>query len=611
MKRKPVILIIFTVFCFLLAAGCSEKSIKTKNESKTDADKNDLNSDSDSFSENDSDSENSDDSESDDQTDIENDNEIPDNFIPENCGNGKKDEGEVCDGNVENCINIDAEKFVSGKAKCLDNCSGYDTATCIEKNIDKICDAGEKKCDGNKVLECSESETEFNEIKTCSGEKPNCYDGECLNECELSAKKQSNTGCEFWGVFLQQGGGYEANAEFAIVVGNPNDTAVTVEIFVSGDELIIEETVPASEILPIILGKDRRVPGAGISDLGFKIVSSRPVTLTQMNPYGDVLVYSNDASLLIPTGALSNEYFVMSWPGWSSLSGFASIIAVEDGETSIEVTYGGDSVAGTQGVEAQTAGTKKTYNLNKYQILTLNSTNGGSNSYGSDLTGTYVSADKKIAVFGGHICSRIPADKTACDHLEHQIFPLQSWGRNYVAARTKPRNVEEDYYKILASTDGTVVTLTGGLTETIELSAGESHLFSTISDFVIESNHPVLIGQFMASQDAGAGTGDPAMMLLVPSNLLKNEYMFIVPPNYTVNNITIIAPADTAITIDETSYDSNNFEQIEGTGWFKHYLKLETGGYTLTASKPVGVYIYGHANYVSYAFTGGMNFSTD
>ena len=87
--------------------------------------------------------------------------------------------------------------------------------------------------------------------------------------------------------------------------------------------------------------------------------------------------------------------------------------------------------------------------------------------------------------------------------------------------------------------------------------------------------------------------------------------MFIVPPNYTVNNITIIAPADTAITIDETSYDSNNFEQIEGTGWFKHYLELETGGYTLTASKPVGVYVYGHSNYVSYAFTGGMNFSTD
>ncbi len=452
---------------------------------------------------------------------------------------------------------------------------------------------------------------EFAEIEICEGDKPFCDKGDCLDECEVAGNNKSDTGCEFWGAFLQQGGGYESDANYAIIISNPNDTEIIVKIYISGDEVIKEQSVPAFETVPIDLGTERRVSDPGICDLGFKIVSSRPVSVIQMNPFGDVLVYSNDASLLIPKGSLSGEYYAMSWPGWSTLPGFISVIAVDDGETSIELTYGGDSVAGKE-VDAETSGAKKTYILNQYQILTVNSTDGESDSYGSDLTGTYIKADKKIAVFGGHVCSRIPADKNACDHLEHQIFPLMSWGTNYVAVRTTPRNDEDDYYKILASSDGTVAVITGGVTDSIELSAGQAHLFSTKKDFIVDSNHPVLVGHFLASQDADAGTGDPSMMLLVPTRQMRTEHMFIVPENYSVNNVTIVAPGDTEITFnEETTYDSDSFEKIEGTNWYKHYLSLDAGGYKMTSSKPSGIYIYGNSNYVSYAFTGGMNFTDD
>lgn len=54
--------------------------------------------------------------------------------LTKNCGNGALDEGEVCDGNVGQCAEIDPEFFITGKAKCLKDCSGWDLDTCVEKS---------------------------------------------------------------------------------------------------------------------------------------------------------------------------------------------------------------------------------------------------------------------------------------------------------------------------------------------------------------------------------------------------------------------------------------------------------------------------------------------
>ena len=102
-----------------------------------------------------------------------------------------------------------------------------------------------------------------------------------------------------------------------------------------GDTLLTEGNIAAEGLHSFELGQDRRIMTPGISDLGFKIVSTRPVTVTQMNPFGNVLMYSNDATLLIPIGALAGEYYAMSWPGWNSLSGFISVVATEPGQTSV------------------------------------------------------------------------------------------------------------------------------------------------------------------------------------------------------------------------------------------------------------------------------------
>jgi len=71
---------------------------------------------------------------------------------PDTCGNGEVDLGEVCDGGLKNCTEIDPMKYKAGKAACLDSCLGWDTVTCEEYEYDcgdgdvdfpEVCEIGE------------------------------------------------------------------------------------------------------------------------------------------------------------------------------------------------------------------------------------------------------------------------------------------------------------------------------------------------------------------------------------------------------------------------------------------------------------------------------------
>ncbi len=518
-----------------------------------------------------------------------------------------------------------------GTCKCYQGYAGTACDECAPGYIGypdcyfKMCDPNMRSCKDDKiVLQCDSAGKEWSEVETCPDGKT-CYEGNCLSECEKAEASESYVGCEYWGAFLQNGGGYESNGSYAIVVANPNDTEVTVTVYGSGDQQLAQFTVPPQQINSSQFDLTQFITETGISTKAFKFVASRPVTMTQMNPFGNVLIYSNDASLLLPKGALGLKYFAMSWPTWyyyedgggcdgstsHTYPGYVSIIAIEPGTTTVQVTYRGASRAGT-GVNAQNPGDTVSYSLSQYQVLTLNSANAscGGTCYGPDLTGSYIVADKKIAVFGGHQCTFVPADQWACDRLEHQLFPLRSWGKEFVAVRTKPRNAEADYFRILASQDGTAVNWNGGVSGTVTLNAGQFHEFSTTADFVVTANAPILVSQVLASQDAGAGTGDPAMMLIAPNEQFRKDYIILVAPNYDYDRVTVVAQADTEITFDGGTMNSNSFTPIPGTNWYRHYIDTDDGAHTIVANKPIGLYVYGFSQYVSYAYTGGLDLLT-
>ncbi len=537
---------------------------------------------------------------------------------------GDCDVAETCSGNGIDCpadlfadLNTPCGNQASGQCNEPDTCDGY--GTCLTNYWPE-----NTSCSDNTYCNGTDACNAYGSCSTHTGDPcspgTTCTEdngGACLTECQLAEAKESYVGCEYWGAFLQN----VTPNSYAVVVANPNDTDVTVTVYGAGDAQLSQFTVAPGQINSATFDTAQNITGPGISNFAYKIVSSRPVTVTQMNPFGNVLTYTNDATLLLPKGVLGLQYYAMSWPDWYYLEdggcdgdteynypGFVSIAATEPGTTAVTVTYHAASRAGS-GVAAQGAGDTVSYSLNQYQILTINSANGGCGGtcYGPDLTGSFIVADKKIAVFGGHTCTYVPASTPACDHLEHQIFPLKSWGKDFAVVRTMPRSSEADYFRILASQDGTTVSWTGGISGSTTLNAGQFYELSTTADFTVTADNPVMVAQILASQDAGAGTGDPALMLIAPNEQFRKDYIFLVAPNYDYDRLTIVAQADTAITLDGTAMNSNTFTPIPGTAYYRQYIETAEGAHTLVADKPVGLYVYGFSQYVSYAYTAGLD----
>ena len=90
------------------------------------------------------------------------------------CGNEIVEIPEVCDGNIENCVNIDPSKYKGGKAKCNRNCDGFDTVTCEE--LDDYCGDG-------KISNTEFCDSDFINCKDIDAKKYSSGTAECKDDC--------------------------------------------------------------------------------------------------------------------------------------------------------------------------------------------------------------------------------------------------------------------------------------------------------------------------------------------------------------------------------------------------------------------------------------------
>ncbi len=91
------------------------------------------------------------------------------------CGNGVIDEGEECDGPAA-CATIDPERYFSGDASCIDDCTRYDTTYCL-----RPCDDGDLRCNANIIEQCYENE--WSELENCDDTETKCYSSMGVTEC--------------------------------------------------------------------------------------------------------------------------------------------------------------------------------------------------------------------------------------------------------------------------------------------------------------------------------------------------------------------------------------------------------------------------------------------
>ncbi len=431
------------------------------------------------------------------------------------------------------------------------------------------------------------------------------------------------------------------------------DGTVQDEGFVQANQLELPPGGVAVLLVPhhAYTEQSSRLPNA------WRLTTDQPVAAYQFSPYCCNFSVTNDASLLLPESTLGTEYFFLGVPSWQHTRG----VEVEGGglpatltvigtqhATHVTITLpAGASIqpgpAGSFDINGQVV----TATLARDEVLTLMSglprVDAQFLATGVDLSGARIEADRPVAVFAGHLCTYFPQDQEACDHLEEQLFPTDTWGNRFLLAppvlRTRQPEVatEAIFWKILARDADTQVVLSvpfadlaprppgfvgvpdcaGALAadgRTLRLGAGQHCEFGTRAPVAVQADKPIEVMGVISGQastavgfDFNAHAGDPAIFLAPPQQQYRQRYDFLAPSTYYSDYVTVVVPAGGDLSLDGVPVPLDDAEAIPGAEAVFAHLTIEDGPHRLVGSRPFGILVYAYDDYVSYAFTGGLN----
>ncbi len=490
-----------------------------------------------------------------------------------------------------------------------------------------VCTPGLTECDGTAGFStCNESGTGYLPKTDCAPTEL-CSFGECQPACSVVEKNDSSLGCDFWAVDMANVPPRDAYV-FGVALSNPSaSTPVKVTIYDRNDggkeQTIAEDTIPPREAKVFRLsgtsnGEKGFYPGdAGFLGTGiasgraFRIHSELPIVATQFNPLGGAKAFTTDASLLLPTHTLGTDYYHLAWEKGLGAGSSMVIVATAD-NTIVTIQSTVNTMVGQGGMPPLIAGAPVILPpLKKYDYVQVSST-------GQDLSSTKITATAPVAVFGGHSCGQVPStDIDFCDHLEEQIFPIDTWGVHYVAARSPARADEPMVWRVLASKDGTNLKFDPPVSigaSYQDLDAGGMVQFTSTGDFDLDSNNPVLVGGYMYGCKAtklADCPGDPSMVLSVPVEQWLTDYVFLVDYSYTNDNVKLVRSKGQKVSLgcfgevtDWTEitpqYESAVVNINPGAR------NCEPGTNTATGDAPFSIMVVGEAASTSYAYPGGL-----
>ncbi|HET7540261.1 MAG TPA: IgGFc-binding protein [Polyangiaceae bacterium] len=503
-----------------------------------------------------------------------------------------------------------------------DDCSsrGLICSSTLEACV--VCEPNQRSCSGQTVMQCDTTGGEQTALETCDpSERHVCREGSCVNLCSEASNRRSNVGCEYFAVDLDNAKIDDtlnaAAQQFAVVISNPQ-TDVSTEVTIEQDDSepgqknapksILTDTIPPFNLRIFRLGP-REVDGSpegefntgthtALSRHAYRIRSTFPVVAYQFNPLENVNVFSNDASLLKPTEALTptgNElepaYVALGWPqtianspdpdtNFSpqnpvSLRAFLTLVGTSK-NTHVRVDSNARILPG-KGIPATPKGGTLDFELSAFDVLNLET-----DDFNADFSGSLISSDAALVVFSGSEASDAPffdtlaARKCCADHLEEQLDPIRTSGQHFVATVSPSRTAalakagapigdaeQQEYFRVIATTEAgaRVTTSLSGEFQSFQLDGRGS--FVTIASahhFTLESDEPVMLSSVSPSQQdanvpGGFPGGDPSLIIVPPIEQFRSSYVFLTPDKYAFDFIRIIAPRQAAVVLDGRAVD--------------------------------------------------------
>ncbi len=522
------------------------------------------------------------------------------------------------------------------------------------------CTPGGRGCMGNEIRDCNPDGTlGSNVIETCDvGAGLTCSEGMCRNGCEVAEGQPSNIGCEFWAVDLDQQDAISdpASAPWGVVLSNTGQSQANVTIEINQapqgspiQTMVVQQIsvapgalqavgLPTRELDCGVMPNDYRSPGTCLSSNAFRITSSSPLVVYQFNVFENA--FSNDASLLLPSNALGKVYRVLNWSAGHATDPFAlgildrsyvTIVGTQPNTTvRVKPTW---RVRGNPPIMPTNAGDIIEVQIGPFDVLNLETDDAtlaeASLPLVADFSGTGIDASAPIAVFTGVESTSVPyhvdiptypgwMDESCClDHLEEQLFPLESVGRSFVITRSPIRStgsyVEPDVLRFVGgAAPSTLSTSLPPPFDNFTIQPGEVRDTWTDKDITVSATEPVLIGQLLISQGYIQGTliGDPALTMFPPVEQYRTEYVFLTPNSWTENWVVISAQVNGLVGIDGLEPSNCTITpagNLDGVEYESRRCPLGEGVHRISGDLPFGVVAYGYGSAGSYAFAGGAD----
>lgn len=403
----------------------------------------------------------------------------------------------------------------------------------------------------------------------------------------LPANAQITTkGKDFWFAFMENFD--ETNLTLKVFISSENNATGVIRIPQHNWSQDFTVTANQSTIIdiPNNVGHSK---GKGAQKTAINVTSDVEVNVFAMN-YRKT---SSDGTLVLPTNALGNSYYIISYNPFIGADSEFLIVAVED-NTRIDIVA--------------PSGSKSTITLNK----------GDAHQFQSDVdyTGYYVNSSlyggKPFAVFSGNKCTKIPPSQVACDHIVEQLFPVRSWRRTFVTVPLRTR--DGDTYRILASRNNTEVKING--TTVTSLNAGQHYELILKGASIISSTYPICVAQYSNGQEYDAAVADPFMIILSPVDQTRHDITFHVFdfPNISNNYLNVVAKTSCigSLRLDGAVISSAFTPVPFDPSYSFARISIADGSHRLVANEDCGfnAYVYGFGDYDSYGYSAGTSLDT-
>jgi RHS repeat-associated protein len=416
---------------------------------------------------------------------------------------------------------------------------------------------------------------------------------------------RSSKGTEFWLMFpeaFNPGTGF-FGSEFPprpfLYINSEIDTNGTVAI--PGINFSQNFTIAAHQLITMPL------PFPDAFTLGSEIISRTGIHITADHPitvYGVTYEHQEtDAFLALPVSVLGTEYINASYSNNGLVPGSELGVVAAYDNTTVTITPSVNTVG-------RAAGQPFTVVLHRGRTYQLRNTDVDFHStHIGDLTGTIITSDKPIAVYGAHLCPNIPGNISACNHTVEQLTPTNTWGTQFATMPLVFRT-KGDPFRIIAATDNTNFSINGVPTAT--LGRGEFYEVTLTQPSYITSNQPVMLVQYEFGTSLDGIQGDPTMIVIPPLDQFRASYTIStvqVEPNwFQLNFANVIVPvaAIPSLQLDGVPVNPTIFRPVPGSGFSGAQIALTPGVHQLVASSPFGAFIYGLAPADAYGYPAGI-----